>query len=169
MARGTRSRRSRPGRIFLIWPGRTRDREMDSLIQRYLHRVKPFVGIEVVETRTWKGKGKGSAEEVRKREGLALVEKLEALQAKPVAVTEEGKQMASRPFAAWLDRCLSQSGKGVAFVVGGQDGLSREVLERAGERISLSPLTFPHELARLVLMDQIYRACTILQGTAYHK
>lgn len=86
-----------------------------------------------------------------------------------VALTRAGKGMSSRDLAALLEGEAVRSSPGVAFVLGGAFGLSPRVLERARVRWSLSPLTLPHEMARLVLAEQLYRAGTILRGEPYHK
>lgn len=86
-----------------------------------------------------------------------------------VALTRAGKGMASRELAALLESEAVRSSPGVAFVLGGPFGLSPRVLERARHRWSLSDLTLPHEMARLVLAEQLYRAGTILRGEPYHK
>jgi len=86
-----------------------------------------------------------------------------------VALTRAGKSMVSRQLAMLLESEAVRSSPGVAFVLGGAFGLSRQVLERARHRWSLSDLTLPHEMARLVLAEQLYRAGTILRGEPYHK
>jgi 23S rRNA (pseudouridine1915-N3)-methyltransferase len=86
-----------------------------------------------------------------------------------VALTRGGKPMGSKNLAAYLQEHAVHSTKGVAFVLGGAFGLAREVLARASRRLSLSSMTLPHEMARLVLAEQLYRAGTILRGEPYHK
>jgi len=86
-----------------------------------------------------------------------------------VALTRAGKGMASRELAALLESEAVRSSPGVVFALGGAFGLAPEVLERSRHRWSLSALTLPHEMARLVLAEQLYRAGTILRGEPYHK
>ncbi|MGF1523671.1 MAG: 23S rRNA (pseudouridine(1915)-N(3))-methyltransferase RlmH [Leptolyngbyaceae cyanobacterium] len=83
-----------------------------------------------------------------------------------VALTEEGASFSSTKFADFLSRADSNS---LVFVIGSAEGLSAQIQAIAAQRLSLSPMTFPHELARLLLMEQLYRAKTILQGSCYHK
>ena len=85
------------------------------------------------------------------------------------ALTREGKQMRSRTLARILQRASVGATPGVAFVLGGAFGLAESVLDRARRRVSLSAMTLPHEMARLVLTEQIYRAGTILRNEPYHK
>ncbi len=86
-----------------------------------------------------------------------------------VALTRKGKAMGSRALARWLEARAVASAPGVAFVLGGAFGLDDEVLRRASRRLSLSSMTLPHEVARLLLTEQLYRAGTILRGEPYHK
>ena len=85
-----------------------------------------------------------------------------------VALDERGKALSSRDFAAWIAR-QQQQGRDLAFAIGGDEGLSDEVRTRAGLVLSLSAMTLPHRLARLVLMEQLYRAFSILRGEPYHR
>ena len=83
-----------------------------------------------------------------------------------IALMEEGDTLASIPFARRLERYGNER---LAFVIGGAEGLTDELKARASWRLSLSPMTFPHELARLMLMEQLFRAQAILQGSPYHR
>ena len=83
-----------------------------------------------------------------------------------IALTVTGKTYSSTQFAEWLSQADSNS---LVFVIGSAEGLSAEVQQAAVQRLSLSPMTFPHEVARLLLTEQLYRAKTILQGSSYHK
>ena len=83
-----------------------------------------------------------------------------------IALMEEGDTLASIPFARRLERYGNER---LAFVIGGADGLTAELKARASRRLSLSPMTFPHELARLMLIEQLFRAQAILQGSPYHR
>ncbi len=85
------------------------------------------------------------------------------------ALTREGKGMGSRALARALEEQAVRSSPGVAFLIGGAHGLSPSVLSRADRNLSLSDMTLPHEMARLVLAEQLYRAGTILRGEPYHK
>ncbi len=83
-----------------------------------------------------------------------------------IALTETGKTYTSTQFAHWLSRAESHS---LVFVIGSATGLSPAIQQMAAQQVSLSPMTFPHEVARLLLVEQLYRAKTILQGSSYHK
>ena len=105
--------------------------------------------------------------QIRQREGEAILAKL-----RPddivVALCIEGKQLDSVSLSAQLAR-YADTGRRVAFVIGGSLGLSPEVVARANMKLSFSPMTFPHQLARVMLLEQVYRACKINAGERYHK
>lgn len=117
--------------------------------------TKRLPELEVVEL-------KDSAPEKEGAQILNLVKPTERL----IALTEEGKTMASVTFAHYLAEAPSNR---VVFVIGSAEGLSEAVKQQARRRLSLSPMTFPHEMARLMLVEQLYRSKTILQGSSYHK
>lgn len=108
------------------------------------------------------------AERAREEEGDALLEVLPA-GLELVALARSGRPMSSRGLARYLGELATYSMPGAAFLLGGAHGLPPRVLERARYRLSLSAMTFSHELARLVLAEQLYRAGTILRGEPYHK
>lgn len=109
-----------------------------------------------------------SPERVRDQEAERILARLPD-DAEVWALTRKGKRLSSRDLARELQERTLRSAPGVAFVIGGAFGLGAPVLERAALRLSLSSMTFPHEMARLVLAEQLYRAGTILRGEPYHK
>lgn len=135
-------------------------------VAEYENRAARYWKLEVVEVEAG-GYRDARPEDVMAAEGERIVARLPD-GARVVALTREGKGMTSRGLAAWLSR-RGVEASDVAFVIGGAWGLDRGVLTRASRRLSLSPLTLPHELARLLLAEQLYRAGTILRGEPYHK
>jgi 23S rRNA (pseudouridine1915-N3)-methyltransferase len=101
-------------------------------------------------------------------EGKRLLARVPA-GAEVVALDRRGAAWSSERLARYLDELAIRASPGAAFLIGGAFGLSEEVLARASHRLSLSALTFPHELARLIMAEQLYRAGTILRGEPYHK
>lgn len=108
-----------------------------------------------------------SGAQAKEEEGRALLGRLSPRDAL-VALDERGKALSSIEFARWLQR-QQDGGRDVAFVIGGDEGLSEEVRDKAALVLSLSAMTMPHRLARLVLLEQVYRAFTIIRGEPYHK
>lgn len=144
--------------------GRPRDRALGEACAAYEGRASRYWPLDVVEVREESGRADASA--VRRREGERLLEA--AAGALVVAVEERGRPMTSTEFSAWVQH-LREAARDVAFVVGGAHGLSDEVREAATHRLALAPWTLPHELARLVLAEQFYRAGTIVRREPYHK
>jgi 23S rRNA (pseudouridine1915-N3)-methyltransferase len=106
--------------------------------------------------------------EVRRREGERLLGRVPS-DLEWFALTRRGQGLTSRRLARYLQELATYGKEGAAFLVGGAHGLSDEVLGRSRYRLSLSPMTLPHDMARLVLTEQIYRAGTIARGEPYHK
>lgn len=124
-----------------------------------------------IETAELKGGGKGrkdSPDEVRRAESARLLARCPK-EAHLVALTREGTALASRGLADFLQQHAVQATPELVFLLGGAYGLGEEVLARASSKVSLSAMTLPHELARLVLAEQLYRAGTILKNEPYHK
>lgn len=128
-------------------------------------RYFPFAAHEVKEEPY---RGRGDAPRVRAEEGKRLLARVPA-GARVVALHEGGSAWDSPRLAEYLAKLQVDGAPGVAFLVGGAYGLADEVLSAADQRLSLGALTLPHELARLVLAEQLYRAGTLLRGEPYHK
>ena len=145
-------------RVLIVAVGRVKPPGLREAIDEYLARVRRHLPIEEIEIDD--GADRSISASMRKRipSGARLV-----------ALDLGGQRCDSERFARWLERTGSQ-GKGIiAFVIGGARGLPADVLARVDERLSLSPMTFPHRIARLLLAEQIYRATTILRGEPYAK
>lgn len=112
-------------------------------------------------------KNAGPEMDLKKKEGQIILERL-SKDDYLVALDEKGKQFSSESLAAFIMKRSNESVKNLVFLVGGAFGLDESVLNRANYKWSLSELTFPHQLVRLILAEQIYRACTILRNEKYH-
>lgn len=142
-------------KILVVAVGKVKDRPLREAIDEYVGRLRRYVAVDEIELPD------GPPDRVR-----AGFEKA-TREANVVALEVEGQALGSEAFARVVER-LGARGKGtIAFLIGGADGLPADVSRAALARISLSPLTFPHRLARLVLVEQIYRAMTILRGEPY--
>ena len=129
----------------------------------YRKRLRRYLPVHEVEIR----EGRGTAAEAERDEGRRLLERAPD-RAVLIALAREGSPWSSTDLAARLDR-WNLAGRPLVFFIGGSTGLGREVLDRAEQRWSLGPLTLPHELARVVVYEQLYRGFTILRGEPYHK
>ncbi len=145
--------------LHLIVVGKLKDTHLEALENDYLKRINnPELLIHEV---------KASAEN-KEAEGEALLKKIKELGGGHVVVMSEwGKRHTSVGFSEWMSSLIEKSSR-VIFLIAGAEGFSQEVLKAAQEKISLSELTFPHKIARLLLVEQIYRAQTIRSGHPYH-
>jgi 23S rRNA (pseudouridine1915-N3)-methyltransferase len=152
-------------RLVVAVVGRPRDADLASAIRGYETRAARYWPLDVREVRAESARG-APADLVREREGERLLNA--AAGSRLVACEETGDGLTSQEFAEWLQQARERA-RDVTFVIGGAYGLSRSVRDRADLRITLAPWTLPHELARLVLAEQLYRAGTMLRREPYHK
>jgi 23S rRNA (pseudouridine1915-N3)-methyltransferase len=145
--------------------GRPRDTALAAAVADYESRATRYWPLEVVEVREEPAR-RTEPDVVRSREGARLLERLPGVRL--VACHRAGDRRTSEEFARWL-QSVREAGRDVAFVIGGAFGLADAVTGVAWQRLSLAPWTLPHELARLVLAEQLYRAGTIVRGEPYHK
>lgn len=140
-------------RLFLL--GKTRRPEIRALLDDYASRIRRSAEIEIVEVR---------------EDSAAALRKLDASPGATVVLLDaEGACFDSGQFAAWLGRCRDGGVRELVFLCGAAEGFPEKLARRASKRISLSAMTFPHELARVMLVEQIYRAFAILAGHPYPK
>lgn len=145
-------------RLVVIAVGKVKERGIREAIDDYVKRTKRYVGFEEIELRDAKERDIVLDFSRRIPEGAYLV-----------ALEVSGRTHTSERFASFIER-RGGEGKGIiAFVIGGAEGLPREIVARADETLSLSTMTLPHRLARLLLVEQLYRAMTILRGEPYSK
>lgn len=146
--------------------GRDRSGLFQPAVDEYAGRLKHYTKLEVLELPESSGK-KLPPGHAKEQEAKAILGKLQPNEAL-VALDEHGKTLDSVELAQFLGRALNQS-KDLAFVIGGDEGLHDSVLKRAELTLSLGRMTLPHRLARVVLIEQLYRAFTILRGEPYHR
>ncbi len=143
-------------KIRFLWVGRTKEPFARKGVEKYLKLLSPCCEAKIVEI---KDADDGSVARKLEKEGRRIVNASKAY----TLLHEKGKEMTSKQFAGFLGEKASHD-----FVVGGAYGVSDEVFDRATAVISLSKMTFPHDMARIILLEQVYRAFTILQGKGYH-
>ncbi len=154
-------------RINLVCMGKTDDKEIINLVKYYQNRLPKYWNFEIIEIADVKNAKNLSPELLKKEEGklfLNLIENSDTV----VLLDEKGKQFTSREFASKIDNWMTSSVKKVSIIIGGAYGFSEEMYERANEKMSLSKMTFTHQMIRLFFVEQIYRADQILQGKPYH-
>ena len=153
-------------RVVIAAVGKPKDRHLAAAIAEYETRAARYWPLDVVEVREASARGL-AADETKVKEGERLLERVPP-DALVVACDERGEQLTSDAFAQLVQQSRERA-HDVTFVIGGAYGLPQAVRDRARRTIQLAPFTLPHELARLVLAEQLYRAGTIVRGEPYHK
>ena len=154
-------------RINLICIGKTDDKEIISLIRYYLPRIPKHWNFELIEIPDVKNAKNLSSDQLKKEEAKLFQNQIDSSDL-VILLDEKGKQFTSREFSVKIDNWMGSSVKKVNILIGGAYGFSEDIYQRANEKISLSKMTFTHQMIRLFFVEQIYRAATILQGKPYH-
>lgn len=154
-------------KINLLCIGKTDDKEIKNLINYYLTRLPRHWNFEITEIPDVKNSRNLTPDLLKKEEAKLFLNQIENTDL-VVLLDEKGKQFTSREFAQKLDSYQNNSIKKICFLVGGAYGFSEEMYQRANEKISISKMTFTHQMIRLFFVEQIYRADQILQGKPYH-
>lgn len=145
-----------------IWVGKTKDKNLKALQNEYLRRLSRFISCEISEIKD------SAASEGSEIEGERILASLNP-KTFAVALDPAGEMVSSPGLAKNIEKWQLRGVKEVAFIIGGADGISSRVAEKADISLSLSILTFTHEMARVVLLEQLYRAYTIIKGFPYQK
>ena len=153
--------------IKLLWPGKTKNAAIRDLQEFYLKRIGELASCRIVETAEARGLAERFGPKIKEIEARGLEKHFKDDYI--VCLFDGGLEMSSGEFARFLEKASAGSARTVAFVVGGFLGLDPRVMDRAQARISLSRMTFSHELCRVMLMEQIYRSISILKGRQYAK
>ncbi len=154
-------------KVQLLAVGKVRG-PVASAVEEYEGRIRRYYSFEAVEVKEEPYRGAGGAVRVRDEEGKRLLARI-AAGSELIALHETGKQWTSEYLSRYLSELAVRGSPGASFVIGGAYGLSDEILRTVRHQLSLSAFTLPHELARLVLAEQLYRAGTIARGEPYHK
>ena len=153
-------------KITLLVSGKTNDSRLATLIDDYQQRLKHYVPFELVVLPDLKNAKALSEEQVKAAEGEAMLRFFTPAM-DVVLLDEHGREFRSVEYADWLQKKMG-SGRDLTLVIGGPYGFSNAVYQRANGKISLSQMTFSHQMIRLMAIEQIYRAMTILRGEPYH-
>lgn len=150
----------------LILVGRTTDKHFQAGIDDYAERIGHYMPFGITVINELKSTKSLSEEQQKTAEGKLIMKQLQTSDT-VVLLDERGRELRSVELARWLEQKQSTARR-LVFVIGGPYGFSQEVYDRANEKLSLSKLTFSHQMVRLVFTEQIYRACTIIKGEPYH-
>ena len=155
-------------KLAIIWVGKTSTDYISKAIDTYVQRIGHYMPIEVIEVADVKNAKNMDVAQLREKEGELIIKQLRA-DDYVVFLDDKGKQMSSTEFAHWIDKQNMNSGiKRLVFVIGGAYGFSVEAYKQAKSFLSISKMTFSHQIIRPILVEQIYRAMTILRGEPYH-
>lgn len=154
--------------IEVICVGKLKERFWADACAEYLKRLQAYAKVRVVEVADADPARAGGEEQARRQEGARILEAL-AAPCHVIALAIDGKQRTSVGLSEHLDELALRGTSDIAFIIGGSTGLAPEVLQRAHEKLSFGAITLPHNLARVVLLEQIYRAFKISRNEPYHK
>lgn len=157
--------------IQIITVGKLKEKYLTQGINEYLKRLQAYAKVQIIELPDEKAPevlSQAEMEQVKLKEGERILGKISD-DAHVVALAILGKQKTSEQFAAGIEKLMTYGKSKIVFVIGGSLGLGNNVLKRADEEMSFGKLTLPHQLMRLVLVEQVYRAFRIMRGEPYHK
>ena len=154
-------------KLTLLTVGKTDVRWVRDGLDLYVSRLKHYVPFSLVEIPELKNASALSQDQIQEREGELILKQVKPAD-EVVLLDEHGRTYRSLAFAEWLGRRMAGSGRDLVFVIGGAYGFSDAVYARADGKLSLSEMTFSHQLVRTIFAEQLYRAFTILRGEPYH-
>lgn len=154
-------------KLTFICIGKTGKQFLELGETEYLNRLKHYTKIERIEIPDLKNAKKLNVEQVKKMEGEEILSKIPTGN-DVILLDERGEQLSSVDFSNFLQKKFNLGGKGLTFIVGGAYGFSEDVYAKATSKISLSKMTFSHQMIRMIFFEQVYRAFTILKGEPYH-
>jgi len=160
-------KRRRKMRITIIVVGKTQSKELIVLMDEYRKRLRRYIQMDWVELPDYKNRGKVSSDELKRIEGKSILSKLNN-DDELILFDEKGKELTSVQFSSFFKKKMNSGLKNLVFVVGGAYGFSDEVYARANGKLAISQFTFPHQLIRVFILEQVYRSYTIIKGEPYH-
>ena len=158
-------------KITLIAVGKIKERYFEDAIREYSKRLSRYCRLEIIQVadeKTPDGASEALEEQIKEKEGRRILDQIRE-GADVIALAVEGKQLDSLELAARMERLAVEGKSQLVFLIGGSLGLSKEVMRRADFALSFSAMTFPHQLMRVILLEQIYRSFRIRAGEPYHK
>ncbi|WP_053020148.1 23S rRNA (pseudouridine(1915)-N(3))-methyltransferase RlmH [Staphylococcus haemolyticus] len=158
-------------KITILAVGKLKEKYWKQAISEYEKRLSAYSKIEIIEVPDEKAPENMSdkeIEQVKEKEGQRLLAKIKP-QATVITLEIQGKMLSSEGLAEEMQRRMTQGQSDFVFVIGGSNGLHEDVLQRSNYALSFSKMTFPHQMMRVVFIEQVYRAFKIMRGEAYHK
>lgn len=154
-------------KITIIWTGDTSEKYLQIGIAEYIKRLKHYTKLEIVELNYLKNAKSLSEAEIKNKESEQTIQKLTTSDY-IVLLDEGGEEMKSIKFSSFIQKHSVNGTRNLVFIIGGAYGFSKELYDKAQLKISLSQMTFSHQMIRLLFLEQLYRAHTIIKGEPYH-
>lgn len=157
--------------ITIISVGKLKEKYLKDAIAEYSKRLTRYCKLDIMELQDEKTPDNASEKEeelIKEKEGKAILSKIKE-NAFVIAMDLKGKQLTSEEFAGFIENQGVIGNSNIVFVIGGSLGISQEVIKRANQKICFSKMTFPHQLFRVMLLEQIYRGYRIIKNEPYHK
>ena len=154
-------------RVALLLVGKTVNKHFVDLIDDYASRVKHYISFDIITIPELKNTKNLSAEQQKQQEGELILKQLQAGDY-TVLLDEHGKELRSIEFSKYMEQKMQTVSRRLVFIIGGPYGFSPDVYAKAHEKLSLSKMTFSHQMIRLIFVEQFYRAMTIMRGEPYH-
>lgn len=157
--------------IKIIVVGKLKEKYLKNGIAEYLKRLKRYANLKIIEIKDEAASqtlSDAEIEQIKVVEGKRIIEKLPD-RARVIALDLKGKQLTSEDFAEEINETMTYGTSQIVYIIGGSHGLSQEVLQKTDLKISFGKMTYPHQLMRLILVEQIYRAFKIIRNEPYHK
>ena len=159
-------------KITIITVGKLKEKYLKDAIAEYTKRLSKSCKLEIIEVADEKTPDQASVlveNGIRRKEGERILKHIKEKAASAINLEINGKSLSSEEFSEKIEQLGIQGKSHIIFVIGGSIGLSEEVLEKSDYALSFSKMTFPHQLMRVILLEQIYRAYRIIEGAPYHK
>lgn len=157
--------------IKIIVVGKLKEKYLKNGISEYLKRMKSYANLKIIEVKdeaAGQTLSEAEIEQIKEIEGKRILEKLPK-RARVIALDLKGKQLTSERFSEEINQTMTYGTSQIVFIIGGSHGLCQEVLQKTDLKISFGKMTYPHQLMRLILVEQIYRAFKIMRNEPYHK
>jgi 23S rRNA (pseudouridine1915-N3)-methyltransferase len=154
-------------KIVLLQTGKTTDRSVAGIINLYSSRINKYSVFDIITIPELKNTKNMSVTEQKNKEGKKVLQSV-SMEDYVILLDERGKEMRTIEFSAFMEKIFMYPRKRIVFIIGGPWGFSDEIYGRADYKISLSKMTFPHQMVRLLFLEQLYRVFTIIKGEPYH-
>ena len=154
-------------KVTLLQTGKTTDRNISLALEEYSSRIKKYIPFDIITVPDLRNTKNMPVNEQKMKEGKMIIQMLKS-DDYVILLDEKGKELRTTGFSDFLEKIIMLPKKRIIFIIGGPWGFSQEVYGRTDFTISLSKMTFPHQMVRLLFLEQLYRAFTIIKGEPYH-